>query len=394
MAATGAAERDGEIAFALGNIVRDQVQQQAFDAAEEFAGLREGTDVASDAGIFAAEFPQARDEMRIGQKANIEDQVRIRGNAIAKAEADGRDEQRATAGILEAIDDELAQFVNVEFRGVDDDIGETANGRHAAAFEANALGDGIIGAERVRTAGFAEAAEQNFVAGFDEDAGGGMFGDELAINSGELFDLLAFAGVNEERGAFDFAAAFDVEFAESGDQADGKIIHAIKAEVFEGVQHRTFSGAGQASEDYELAGVTIAISGGAAAAGHGGFLTLDPSAVGAGNAEIFAIFRDGAARDLNAFLAEALGDLLVGERVRGVFIINHFFDAALEREQGHFAALRTVHGFTEKITELQDALRRVDVFIGYRAADGGRVHADLFGDFFDHHGLQVIGAVI
>src|SRR5271155_4441130 len=335
MAAAGAAERDGEIAFALGNIVRDQVQQQAFDAAEEFAGLREGTDVAGDAGIFAAEFPQVRDEMRIGQEADVEYQVRIRGNAVAKPKADDGDEQRAAAGILEAINYELAKLVDVEFRGVDDDIGETANGRHAAAFEANALGDGIIGAERVRTAGFAEAAEQNFVAGFDEDEGGGMFGDEFAVNSGELFDLLAFAGVNEERGAFDFAAAFDVEFAESGDQADGKIIHAVEAEVFEGVQHRTFSGAGQAGEDYELAGVTIAISGGAAA-GHGGFLTLDPSAVGAGNAEIFAIFRDGAARDLNAFLAEALGDLLVGEGVRGVFVINHFFHATLEGEQRHF----------------------------------------------------------
>src|SRR5271167_4742472 len=118
MAATGAAERDGEIAFALGNIVRDQVQQQAFDAAEEFAGLREGADVARDAGIFAAEFPQVRDEMRIGQEADIENQVRIRGNAVAKAKADDGDEQGAATGILEAINDELAQLVDVEFRGV------------------------------------------------------------------------------------------------------------------------------------------------------------------------------------------------------------------------------------------------------------------------------------
>src|SRR5277367_357086 len=217
MAATGAAERDGEIAFALGNIVRDQVQQQAFDAAEEFAGLREGTDVAGDAGIFAAEFPQVRYEMGIGQKADVENQIRIRGNAVAKAEADDRDEQGAAAGILEAVNDELAELVDVEFRGVNDYVRETTNGRHAAAFEANAVGDGIIGTQRVRTARLTEAAEQNFVAGFDEHEGGGMFGDELAINSGELFDLLAFTGVNEEGGAFDFAAAFDVEFAEGGD---------------------------------------------------------------------------------------------------------------------------------------------------------------------------------
>ena len=73
------------------------------------------------------------------------------------------------------------------------------------------------GLERMRAAGFAEAAEQDFVAGFDKHQSRGMLGHELAINSGKLFDLLAFAGVHQERGAFDFAAAFDVEFAEGGD---------------------------------------------------------------------------------------------------------------------------------------------------------------------------------
>ena len=116
--------------------------------------------------------------------------------------------------------------------------------------------------------------------------------------------------------------------------------------------------------------------------------------MGTGNAKIFAIFGDGAARDLNAFFAEAFGDLLVGEWVRGVFVVNHFFNASLERKQRHFAALRPVHGFAEEIAELEDALRRVDIFIGYGAADGGRMHADFFGDFLDHHGLQMIGAVI
>src|SRR5271156_428962 len=159
MSAAGTAERYGEIAFAFGNIMRDQIEQQAFDATQEFAGLRERTDVARDAGIFAAEFAQVRHEMGIGQKADVEDQVRIRGNAVAKAEADDRDEQGAAAGVLEAINDELAELVDIEFRGVNDYVRETTNGRHAAAFEANAVGDGIIGTQRVRTAGFAEAAE-------------------------------------------------------------------------------------------------------------------------------------------------------------------------------------------------------------------------------------------
>jgi hypothetical protein len=53
--------------------------------------------------------------------------------------------------------------------------------------------------------------------------------------------------------------------------------------------------------------------------------------MGAGYAKVFAIFGDGAAGDLNALFAKALGDLLVREGVRSVFIVNHFLDAALER---------------------------------------------------------------
>src|SRR5271167_2128144 len=90
MAATGATERYREITFAFCNVVRDQIQQQALDAAQEFARLREGTDVARDAGILAAEWTQARHEMRVGQKAHVEDEIGVRRNAIAKAEADDR----------------------------------------------------------------------------------------------------------------------------------------------------------------------------------------------------------------------------------------------------------------------------------------------------------------
>ena len=78
--------------------------------------------------------------MRIRKKAHVENQIGIRRNAVPKAKADHRNEQRALAGFLKAIDDELTQLVDVEFRGVDDHVGEAANRRHAAALFANALG--------------------------------------------------------------------------------------------------------------------------------------------------------------------------------------------------------------------------------------------------------------
>ena len=124
--------------------------------------------------------------------------------------------------------------MDVEFGGVDDDVGEPADRRHPPAFLANSLGDGAILPERMRAARFAEAAHQSFVARLDEYQRGGVLAAQLAKNSGQLLDLLAFARVDQQSRAFDFAA-FVIKFAESGNQRDGKIIDAVKAEVFEGI---------------------------------------------------------------------------------------------------------------------------------------------------------------
>ena len=250
--------------------------------------------------------------MRIGQKTHVEHQVRIRGNAVAKSEAHHGNQQRPPPRILKAVNDELAQLVNVEFGGVNDDIRETPDRRHPPPLQADSFGDGIIGTERMRTARFAEPPHQRFVARFDEHERRGMFGGELAVNPGQLFDLLAFARVHEQSRAFHFAHAFDVEFAEFGNQADRQIIDAIKSQVFERIQDGTFAGTGKAGEKNQLAGVAIwRVSG--RAARHGGLLTLHPAAVRAGDAQVLAIFCDGAARHLNSFFAEFLGDLLVGQ---------------------------------------------------------------------------------
>jgi hypothetical protein len=84
-----------------------------------------------------------------------------------------------------------------------------------------------------------------------------MFATELAIHLGEIVDLVAFAGIDEKGGAFNFAAAALVKFAEGGDQGDRKIIYAIKPEVFEGIEYRTFAGTGQAGEKHKLAAVAL-----------------------------------------------------------------------------------------------------------------------------------------
>src|ERR1700722_19866885 len=64
---------------------------------------------------------------------------------------------------------------------------------------------------------------------------------------------------------------------------------------------------------------------------------LHPALVSAGDAHVFPILGDGAARDVDASVVELFGDLFVGEGLRGVFFFNHFLDETLEREERHSA---------------------------------------------------------
>ena len=77
MASAGAAERDGQITLPFTDVMRNQVVEQALDAPQKFAGLRERANVAAHLWILAGKFAQARNEMRIRQKAHIENQVGV-----------------------------------------------------------------------------------------------------------------------------------------------------------------------------------------------------------------------------------------------------------------------------------------------------------------------------
>src|SRR6201992_2261145 len=101
MAAAGAAEGDRQITFAFADVVRDQVNEQAFDALQKFAGLRKRTDVLADFWILPGEAAQTRNEMRIGQEAHVENEIGVGRNAVTIAEADARNQHRALFGIAE-----------------------------------------------------------------------------------------------------------------------------------------------------------------------------------------------------------------------------------------------------------------------------------------------------
>src|SRR5580704_3178760 len=67
VAAAGAAEGDRQVALPFADVVGHQVDEQSFDALEEFTGLRERANVFANLRVLARETAQSRDEMRIGQ---------------------------------------------------------------------------------------------------------------------------------------------------------------------------------------------------------------------------------------------------------------------------------------------------------------------------------------
>jgi hypothetical protein len=69
----------------------------------------------------------------------------------------------------------------------------------------------------------------------------------------KLFELDAFAGVDEKGGAAKVAFSGGVEFGKNRNQFDGKIVDAVEAHVFKGVEDGAFAGAGETGENDELA---------------------------------------------------------------------------------------------------------------------------------------------
>src|SRR2546421_5052431 len=160
MLAPGTADSDGQVAFSFLNIMRNQIRQQPFDAFQELRGLRKGADVAANLGILSRVPAKPRHKVRVGKKAHVKNEIGIAGRPKAVSEADHGNEHGPLIGILEALDHKMAQLMHVELRSVDDDIGELANGLHERTLASQALANGNVLAQRVRTASLAISAQK------------------------------------------------------------------------------------------------------------------------------------------------------------------------------------------------------------------------------------------
>src|SRR3954452_12250136 len=119
------------------------------------------------------------------------------------------------------------------------------------------------------------------------------------------------------------------------------------------------------------------------ASGGEALLIADPALVGRRDLHILAVLRDRAPGHLNAFCLQSVRDLLVGQWMPGIFLLDHLFNAPLQDEQWGSGSRRALDCFGEEIPQFENALRRVGILARDSAADGRRMHADFLGYFLD-----------
>src|SRR6202140_3952532 len=108
-------ECDRQIAFALMDIVREQVHEQIGNARNEFPGLRERANVLGEARIASRQWPKLGHEMWIGQEAYVKNQVGVLGNSLTKSEAHAGHQNAFLRGLfLKTLGDVGAKLVNVD----------------------------------------------------------------------------------------------------------------------------------------------------------------------------------------------------------------------------------------------------------------------------------------
>lgn len=109
---------------------------------------------------------------------------------------------------------------------------------------------------------------------------------------------------------------------------------------------------------------------------------------GGQDAQALPVFRDGSPRDVNVRGLEDADDLLVADRFMRIFLGNNLTNPLLDRLRGYLLTGSLCDAALEEILHLQDALRRMYVFVRGHPADGGFMHIDVFRHVSQDERLQ------
>src|SRR6266851_3249881 len=177
MLSPSATETNGQVALAFMDVVRQQVNQQIGDALDEFLGLGERADILRHARVASCQRAKLWHKVRVGQEPHVKDEVGILGHAMTKAETHARDQDAFLARLLaETLRNVGPQFMDVELRGVDDEIGQPADRAQMAPLGLQCRFYWRVRAQRVGTAGFAEPSQKHSIGCLQvDDLGGNHF---------------------------------------------------------------------------------------------------------------------------------------------------------------------------------------------------------------------------
>src|ERR1035438_135878 len=129
MLSPGTAEGDGEVALSLANVMRQQKDQQLREQAHKLGSLWKRTDVPCNTRVFSGEVLESRNVIGIGKKPDVKNQIAIRRNAVAEAEAGDVDLYGGVIALpAEPLPDKIAQLVDGEPGSIDDEVRHGANG--------------------------------------------------------------------------------------------------------------------------------------------------------------------------------------------------------------------------------------------------------------------------
>jgi len=127
---------------------------------------------------------QVRIVMGIAQKADIEDQVGVPGQAPAERKRGNENDRSGLVVEGEMPLQRSFQILERHVRGVDQNVGTFAYPVHVFPFPAQAVADGAFVGERMAAAGFLEPASQDFIVAIEKQ--------QRHIHAGTFYQLFQF----------------------------------------------------------------------------------------------------------------------------------------------------------------------------------------------------------
>src|SRR5215204_3943302 len=109
---------------------------------------------------------------------------------------------------------------------------------------------------------------------------------------------------------------------------------------------------------------------------------------------LVAVLRHRAARQLDALPGENLDDLIVGDGVVRVLLLDQLLDPELDDAGRDLLALLVQHALGEEAAQLDDALGRVRILAVDDARDGRKMHPRVLGHVLEHHRPDELDALV